>query len=276
MATDRERLTPLLAEALNTPGPIVVLTGAGISAESGIPTFRGPEGYWTVGSTVYQPEEMATYRMFRKAPRAVWQWYLHRQSVCRRAQPNAGHLALVELEKQFSERFLLVTQNVDNLHLRAGQAPEKTFQIHGNLFQVRCAAECSERIAPMPAGIESAHGEPLSEDRWLQLRCPQCGDLLRPHVLWFDEYYNEIHFHWESTITAARTASLLIVVGTSGATTLPSQVVQLVYRGGGVIIDINPDDNPFGRLADSYERGFSLRMQSGRALPMVVDLLGSS
>jgi NAD-dependent deacetylase len=272
---DKERLKRLLTEGLNRTGPIVVLTGAGISAESGIPTFRGPEGYWTVGSTVYQPEEMATYRMFRKNPRAVWQWYLYRQSVCRNARPNAGHLALVELEKRLTGRFLLVTQNVDNLHLRAGQTPEKTFQIHGNLFQVRCAGECGEEIRPMPEGIDFNTGQTLTEDQWLRLTCPRCTELLRPHVLWFDEYYNEIHFRWESTIHAASTASLLIVAGTSGATTLPSQVVHLVYQGGGVIIDINTGDNPFSRLADSYERGLSIRMQSGKALPMLLDLLDS-
>ena len=273
---DQKRLKHLLTEAFGSPGTFVFLTGAGISAESGIPTFRGPDGYWTFGSTVYQPEKMATYSMFRKNPRAVWHWYLYRQSICRKALPNAGHLALVDFEKQYADRFLLVTQNVDNLHLRAGQSPERTYQIHGNLFQVRCAAECGFGIEPMPEGIDYEISKALSEDQWRRLRCPQCGDLLRPHVLWFDEYYDEPHFRWESTMTAATTASLLITVGTSGATTLPAQVVELAHRRGAVTIDINIDENPFSRRADSYKRGLSIRMQSGSALPMLFALMGST
>ena len=97
-------------------------TGAGISAESGIPTFRGPEGYWTVGSKEYHPQEMATNRLFRQQPWDVWQWYLYRTSVCARAKPNRGHAILVELEQRLQDRFLLITQNVDNLHILAGKA----------------------------------------------------------------------------------------------------------------------------------------------------------
>ncbi len=102
---------------------LTVMTGAGISAESGIPTFRGPEGYWTVGSRSYHPQEMATFAMFRRRPDDVWQWYLHRATVCHQAEPNTGHIAIVALETLFGDRFTLITQNVDGLHLRAAIRP---------------------------------------------------------------------------------------------------------------------------------------------------------
>lgn len=271
---DHAGLRRLLGEALDASGKLIFLTGAGISAESGIPTFRGPQGYWTVGSSVYQPKQMATLWMFQQNPRAVWQWYLYRQSVCRNAHPNAGHFALVDFEKRFAERFLLITQNVDNLHLRAGQSLEKTYQIHGNLFQVRCSAECGRGIEPMPAGIDYQN-RPIGEDQWAKLRCAGCGNLLRPHVLWFDEYYDEAHFRWESCLRAAAAACLLVTVGTSGATTLPSQIVERVRRNGGVLVDINIDENAFSRVAAADPRGFSLRMQSGSALPLLLALMSS-
>ena len=109
-------------------GSLVVLSGAGISAESGIPTFRGKEGYWTVGSTEYHPQEMATFAMFTREPEAIWGWYLYRRTVCHEAGPNAGHQAVVRMEQALGDRFLLITQNVDGLHLRAGNSLERTFQ----------------------------------------------------------------------------------------------------------------------------------------------------
>ena len=124
------RLSTLLDDARAGSGPLVFLTGAGISAESGIPTFRGPEGYWTVGSREYRPEELATYEAFTRMPDEVWAWYLYRRGVCRAARPNPAHLALVELERALGDRFLLVTQNVDGLHLRAGHSAERVLQIH--------------------------------------------------------------------------------------------------------------------------------------------------
>ena len=121
--------------------PVVFLTGAGISAESHIPTFRGEEGYWTVGSKHYHPTELATRQAFSELPMDVWAWYLFRRTVCRRAEPNPGHLLLARLEKHLGERFLLVTQNVDGLHLRAGNSLEKTYQVHGNIDFMRCWKE---------------------------------------------------------------------------------------------------------------------------------------
>src|SRR5688572_10403206 len=132
-------LADLLARAASDGGRVVVLTGAGISAESGIPTFRGPEGYWRIGSVNWRPEQLATFAAFTAMPQAQWAWYLYRRGVCLAARPNAAHRALVDLERALGERFRLVTQNVDGLHLRAGSSTTRTLQIHGNLHFARCA-----------------------------------------------------------------------------------------------------------------------------------------
>lgn len=264
------KLKTALAAFAATSERVTVLTGAGISAESGIPTFRGPEGYWAVGSKEYQPQEMGTYAMFSRTPDEVRAWYLYRRGVCRRAEPNPGHLALATLEQRFGERFTLITQNVDGLHLRAGNSLERTYQIHGNIDYMRCARECSAEIYPLPEGILAKEkGASLTEAERDLLRCPRCGDRTRPHVLWFDEYYNEVHFRFHSSLEVAGQTGLLLVVGTSGATNLPNQVVSLVYQTGGLIIDINPEETPFSHLAVASD-GHFLQGPSGTILPEVV------
>ncbi|MEO1335399.1 MAG: Sir2 family NAD-dependent protein deacetylase, partial [Myxococcota bacterium] len=141
------KLASLLDACRADDGPIVVLTGAGISAESGIPTFRGKDGYWTVGTRNYHPQEMATRAAFEAMPEEVWRWYLYRRSVCRAAQPNAAHEALVKLEDALGERFQLVTQNVDGLHQSAGN--QRVFAIHGHLDQWRSGHdEPPEQMSP--------------------------------------------------------------------------------------------------------------------------------
>jgi NAD-dependent protein deacetylase/lipoamidase len=267
---DKGQLYDFLDRFRRRKGNLTVLTGAGISAESGIPTFRGPEGYWTVGSQVYRPQQMATFEMFQRDPKAVWQFYLWRLAVCRQARPNQGHLALVAMEKRLDDRFTLITQNVDNLHLRAGQSPERTYQIHGNLGYVRCSAACCRSITEIPAQVApKGKNESISEAEWRLLRCPRCTALLRPHVLWFDESYDEPFYRLDSSLAAARNTTLLIVAGTSGTTDLPSRIVARVYRQGGLIIDINPNANPFGQLAREYERGLAIREKSSLVLKAI-------
>jgi len=177
-------LQSLIASLPDDPD-VVFLTGAGISAESGIPTFRGPEGYWTVGSRVYQPQEMATQANFQRMPREVWGWYLFRLGVCRAAEPNAAHRALAELEAAAPERFHLITQNVDGLHLRAGNTRENTYEIHGNIDDMRCARWCCEERWPMPLPLPRDSAE-ISDEDYARLTCPRCGAPARPHVLWFE------------------------------------------------------------------------------------------
>ena len=166
-----------VSEYVSGNGRIVVLTGAGISAESGILIFRGEEGYWQVGSRNYHPQEMATFHTFCEMPDEVWAWYLYRRSVCRTAKPNAAHDALVRLEQHLGERFQLITQNVDGLHLRAGQSPGRTWQIHGDIEFMRCAKECDATLHPMPAAIGDEFGKTDKLDDRLRglLVCPTCG-----------------------------------------------------------------------------------------------------
>ncbi len=260
-----------LRTILDDGGLVTVLTGAGISAESGIPTFRGPEGYWTVGSEVYHPQEMATWRMFERRPEEVWQWYLYRAAICRQAAPNAGHLALAEMEQQLEERFLLITQNVDGLHLRAGSRPERTYQIHGNVFFMRCAAECRPDLLPLPEGLIGRDKDrPLAPSETRQLVCPACGQRTRPHVLWFDETYNEHYFRFQSALKAALATRLLIVVGTSGSTNLPSQVAWTVQNSGGTIFDVNIEPNAFSALARRSAGGAFFQTSSSRFLPALI------
>jgi NAD-dependent deacetylase len=256
-----------LRELARGEGSLVVLSGAGISAESGIPTFRGKEGYWRVGSREYQPEEMATHAMFSARPEAVWSWYLYRRGVCRAARPNAGHEAVVALEQLLEDRFLLITQNVDGLHLRAGSSPARTYQIHGNIDFARCEAECGTPIFALPDLPPKGKGEPLTDLERQALRCPSCGGWARPHVLWFDECYDEEHFRFRSSLEAAARARVLLVVGTSGATNLPMQVGQVAASQGACIIDVNPEPNPFSRMAE-HAGGFFLQGPSTTILPL--------
>jgi len=245
-----------------SPGPIVVLTG--ISAESGIPTFRGAEGYWRVGSRNYQPTEMATAAAFASMPEEVWRWYLFRRGVCRAAVPNAAHLALVDLERRLGERFLLVTQNVDGLHLRAGNSPERTYQIHGNIDFCRCSHGCPPAVRPLPPT--------LTDGEVAALRC-DCGDWLRPHVLWFDESYDEPRYRYVSALRAAEAAAALIVVGTSGATTLPARMCEMVAARGAPLIVVDPEPTVFSALAEQTARGIFLRGTASAVLPSLIEEL---
>jgi NAD-dependent deacetylase len=259
-----------LEGAVRGDGPIVALTGAGISAESGIPTFRGKEGYWTVGSREYHPQEMATGRAFQRMPREVWRWYLYRRSVCRAAVPNAGHVALADADRALGDRFVLVTQNVDGLHLRAGSPTSRTLQIHGNIDYMRCASECCTALHVVPATIPAKSREDeLGDDELAQLRCPKCGAAARPHVLWFDESYDEELFRAETALRVAARAELLVVVGTAGATNLPQQIAAIVARAGRPIIDVNVDDNPFAAAA-RRTGGHALRGGAAQLLPALV------
>jgi len=264
-------------EYANTDGRVVVLTGAGISAESGIPTFRGQEGYWKIGSRNYQPQEMATFRAFREMPDEVWAWYLYRRSICRAAAPNAAHTALVRMEHRLGERFQLITQNVDGLHLRAGQSAERTWQIHGDIESIRCAKECDATLHPMPVEIGDQFGKTDRVDDRLRslLVCPSCGGGARPHVLWFDEMYDEARYRFESSTNAIAGADALVVIGTSGATTLPTLLVQASVEAGIALLVVDPGDNVFTGVADSAPRGLHARGSATDLVPRIAAELGA-
>ncbi len=254
-------------------GSIVFLTGAGVSAESGIPTFRGQDGYWTVGSSNYRPEDLATRRAFAEVPDDVWGWYLFRRTVCNRAQPSRGHLLLVKLETELKQRFLLVTQNVDGLHLRSGNSRERTHEVHGDINFMRCWKECSTDLYPIPEEVGAfARGDKLESRHRALLACPRCSGLARPHVLWFDECYDEARFRFESSLTAALSCRVLVSIGSSGSTNLPTQMVRGAVARGATLIDINLERGPYASLAQS-SGGFWLKVSAGEGLAQVAEAL---
>ncbi|WP_299459380.1 Sir2 family NAD-dependent protein deacetylase [uncultured Microscilla sp.] len=246
------------------------LTGAGMSAESGIPTFRGNEGYWTIGSKNYTPMEIATNYMFRQFPEKVWRWVLHYFNNVRQAKPNPGHQALATIETQLgNERFTLVTQNVDGLHLLAGNTPPNTYCIHGTLSHVRCD-DCGE-VHPFPQDLgHYTKNDIMPDEEWDKLACPECSELMRPHVLFFDEYYNEAYYKYESALEAAFHTDLLVVVGTTGATNLPLLIFETVLKAGKPIIAINLDDSTFTQTIEVYQQGWVIKGKSGEILPAMV------
>ncbi len=252
---------------------LTVLTGAGLSADSGIPTFRDVEGFWTVGSINYTPEEMATYRTYRAKPLEVWKWYLYRKGICLKASPNRGHHAIRQLEEIFGDRFRLISQNVDGLHLVAGNSLERTYFVHGTLERCRCGEECSGELFPFP-DFALEKGEELTEAEIEKLKCPKCSAFTRPHVLWFDEFYDEKYYRRDSALQTAKETGLLLIVGTSGATTLPQLVVQNTIAGNGIVIDINKKTNYFSTLVEGSSDGFTLRGSSSDILPEFVACFG--
>lgn len=222
----------------------MVLTGAGISAESGVPTFRGGGGLWRN----YRPEDLATPEAFARDPRTVWEWYDWRRSLIARAQPNEGHRALVELERR-KEAFLLVTQNVDGLHERAGN--RRVVKLHGDIWMVRCtvcAARRRDERVPLPE---------------LPPRCV-CGGLLRPDVVWFGE--PPPPGAWEKAERAARAAALMLVVGTSAVVYPAAGLAPLARSAGARIIEVNPEETTLSALADC-----SLRGKAAELLPQLIE-----
>jgi len=242
MSTVNEQLRGQLIKFASGGKKIVVLAGAGISAESGIPTFRGDDGIWTIGSTHHVPTEMGTRRMLLQHPTEVWKWKLHYYSFFKKASPNPGHYAIAQLETLFGDRFRLITQNIDGLHVRAGSTEERMYQIHGNMHKVRCLAECSEELYPSP-DVTYQKGDEWTEELTQKLSCPKCGGFLRPHVLLFDEYYDEANFKWDSSLTAARESGLLIIAGTMLATGLPQNVLLMAKSVGAICLNVNVSEH---------------------------------
>jgi NAD-dependent deacetylase len=284
LATRMSNVAAWLKNTWDGRGLILVLTGAGISAESGIPTFRGEEGYWRIGSRNYFPEELATRAAFERMPDEIWGWYLYRRSVCRAASPNAGHLALAELERSLVERgegdrFLLVTQNVDGLHLRAGNTVSRTYQIHGNIDFMRpledSHPDTHTQVFPVPRelGEHWLRGRAIGDEQRALLVCPPNARPARPHVLWFDESYDEERFRFESTLAAIERAAMVVVVGTSGSTNLPSMIVHRSAERRAPLLVINREPSPFSALAERMPSGHFVQGPAGEILPPLVDLL---
>jgi NAD-dependent deacetylase len=230
---------------------VLVITGAGVSAESGIPTFRGKDGYWRN----FDPTKLATPEAFARDPNLVWDWYRERRQRIRKAQPNSAHRAIAKLALQADE-FLLVTQNVDDLHLRAGLPAEKMVQIHGDIFMTRCS-RCDFR--------RNEH-----DDGDLP-KCPECSALMRPSVVWFGEQLDAAKIETVENFISGGDCDLVIVAGT---TALFGYIVDWALRArgqAGQLIEVNPEETSLSQFATK-----SFREPAGVALPRLVnELLGN-
>lgn len=217
---------------------VAALTGAGVSADSGVPTFRGaPDALWES----HRPEELATPEAFRRDPALVWRWYLWRRSVIARARPNEGHRALAAMAERF-DRFVLITQNVDGLHARAGDG--EIVELHGNLWRTRCLG-CARRRPDERCRPEQMDGLPP--------HCDHCGGVLRPDVVWFGETLDPGHL--DRAIRASIAADVFLVVGTSGVVQPAASLAALARENGRLVVEVNPEETPLAALADIRLRG---------------------
>lgn len=212
---------------------ITILTGAGISADSGVPTFRGADGLWRN----FRAEELATPEAFERDPRLVWEWYSWRRELIATKQPNDAHRAIASLESRVKD-FWLITQNVDGLHRAAGST--KLSEIHGNIWMVRCTA-CG--------AVTENHQVPLP----LLPHCGRCGGLLRPHIVWFGE-----SLHEEDLTRCAnqlQACDVLLVIGTSGVVYPAAGFASIAREAGAYVIEVNLDPTPQSHLVDIALRG---------------------
>lgn len=268
-----DQLKPIIEEVLSKEqrNKFTFLTGAGVSADSGIPTYRGSDGIWVKGTQYHKPEEFGTYKYFIEHQEEVWQYVLFRKKMIEEAFPNKSHEILNQLENRLGEQFHLITQNIDNLHRRAGN--QNIYEIHGNYREVKCSANCKD-ILPFPekVGVKNLKEE-LRAEEIDELKCPECGNWLRPNILWFDEFYNERTNKLFSSLKIAKNTGMLFIVGTSGATNLPLEITRSTLKYGGYIIDINTEDNHFTRLLKNKKRAITIRERSSDVLPLIKELI---
>jgi NAD-dependent deacetylase len=239
-------LSPRLLDALLKADHVCVLTGAGVSAESGVPTFRSAGGLWEK----YDPHQLASELAFRADPDLVWSWYSWRRTIIAGVEPNAGHFALARFPELF-RRFSLITQNVDNLHRRAGST--EVYELHGNIEHSRCIA-CSR-----PYHSDAA---PPTDKALL---C-ECGGYIRPGVVWFGEILpqDEI-FHAQA---AASDCDVFFSVGTSGQVYPAADLPMLAKRQGALVVEINPEPSAIAHSMDEC-----IALPSGVALPAIFDVV---
>ena len=231
---------------------VLVITGAGVSAESGIPTFRGKAGYWRN----FDAAKLATPEAFERDPKLVWEWYSERRQRVSNARPNAGHEAIAKLARQ-ADDFLLVTQNVDDLHARAGLASRAMVQIHGNIFVTRCS-RCDFR-----RDCDHDHEDVLP-------RCPECAALMRPGVVWFGERLPLSELQRVENYLDRGACDLVIVAGTTAAF---GYIVDWALRASGnsgELLEVNPEETPISQFATQL-----VREPAAIALPRIVDAIVS-
>ena len=243
---------------------VLVLTGAGVSAESGIPTFRGKDGYWRN----LDPAQLATPEAFTRDPKLVWQWYRERRQRIRNAQPNAAHQGIAKLAARADE-FLLVTQNVDDLHARAGLPKKTMVQIHGDIFLTRCSG-CDFGRRDYEQDREEKEEE---EEQNVVPRCAKCDALMRPGVVWFGEQlpWNELQ-RVEDYLDGGH-CDLVIVAGTTATF---GYIIDWALRASrdsvrGELIEVNPEATPLSPFATRL-----VREPAAIALPKLVEELMAS
>jgi NAD-dependent deacetylase len=232
-----------LIEKLKTAKSVVFFSGAGISAESGIPTFRGKDGIWNK----LRPEELANFNAFMRNPKMVWEWYNYRKSIVHQSKPNPGHLAIVEFEKYF-EQVVVVTQNVDNLHRRAGS--KTVYELHGNIernFCIKCKRKYNEEL-------DFKDGIP---------KC-SCGGLIRPNVVWFGEFLPADQFQLSEQ--AARNCDVFFIVGTSAVVYPAASLVHVGKSNGAFLVEVNIEETEASSIAN-----VSLLGECGKILPQIVE-----
>jgi NAD-dependent deacetylase len=224
---------------------LAVLTGAGVSAESGVPTFRSAGGLWRQ----FRAEELATAEAFARDPKLVWEWYDWRRGLIAKAEPNPGHFAIATLGSSRKPRFTLITQNVDGLHDRAGS--HGILKIHGDIWEVECL-ECGTRKVDLRVPL------PI-----VPPRCEDCGGLLRPGVVWFGESLPQDT--WTAAERAVREARLFLVAGTSAQVYPAAGLAGMAERAGALIVEVNLDESGITSIAD-----YVLRGPAGKILPQLL------
>lgn len=236
-------LSEEFTEKLSVSKRIVFFTGAGISAESGIPTFRGKDGFWNK----LKPEELANFNAFLRNPQMVWEWYNHRKKIIRDSKPNAGHLAITEFEKYFDD-VTVITQNIDNLHRRAGS--RKIFELHGNIernYCIKCHTYYNEEL-------DFSEGVP---------KC-KCGGLIRPDVVWFGEFLPADQL--EESEKATIKSDIFFVVGTSAVVYPAAGLVYTAKQTGAFLVEVNIEETEVSSIVDASFFG-----EAGKVLPVILE-----
>lgn len=245
-------MEPLIQQAarrLSQAQRLVVLTGAGVSKESGIPTFReAQDGLWAR----YDPLLMASREGFLSNPKLVWEWYEYRFGMVEAAQPNPGHIAIAQLER-FIPSTAVITQNIDGLHHKAGS--RNVYELHGSILRYKCLA--GRHTGFTRADLAGPEKPP---------RCPRCGDLLRPDVVWFGEYLPEEVL--SASHALSQRCDAMLVVGTSGQVQPAASLPFVAARAGALVIDVNPDRDELAEMADIFLQG-----PGGTVLPALVAAL---
>lgn len=233
---------------------VAVLTGAGVSKESGVPTFRDAlDGLWSK----YNPQDLATPMAFKANPKLVWDWYQYRRDLVKNAQPNPGHFALAALQKRF-KFFSLITQNVDDLHEQAGSTD--VIHLHGNIARTKCFFNCQGD--PTFVDLTTIQYDP--EDT--PPKCPHCGRWLRPDVVWFHEILPKHEL--ELATSASQSCEVMIVIGTSGLVEPAASLPKLAKKSGATVIEVNPDYSMITSIADVKLAG-----ASGVMLPQLIEAM---